>query len=162
MLLNHMGRERALEGIQAFFKTYHGNPDHPVLQDFLEVMRKFAPDRKSFDAFARQWFFEVNLPEYRLQDPQKTREGDSWRVAVRIENAGTGAPPVEIAATRGRRFDKTGKEAPEYRDARVTETLGKGDSRELVIPCSFEPELIVVDPDAKVLQLGRKSALLKL
>ena len=42
MLLNHMGRDRALEGIRAFFKTYHGNPDHPVLQDFLAAMRPFA------------------------------------------------------------------------------------------------------------------------
>ena len=35
MLLNQMGRDRALAGLQSFLRTYHGNPDHPVLQDFL-------------------------------------------------------------------------------------------------------------------------------
>ena len=74
MLLNHMGRDRALEGIQAFFKTYHGNPDHPVLQDFVEAMRPFAPDPAAYDAFTRQWFFEVVLPEYRLHEPRKSRD----------------------------------------------------------------------------------------
>jgi hypothetical protein len=83
-------------------------------------------------------------------------------VTVRIENVGSGTAPVEIAATRGRRFDPAGKEAPDYRAARVIETLGKADSRELEIKCSFEPDSLIVDPDAKVLQLGRKSALSKL
>ena len=75
MLLNHMGRERTLAGIQAFFKTYHGNPDHPVLQDFLAALRPFAADPAAFDAFTRQWFFEVVVPEYRLTEPAKTRRG---------------------------------------------------------------------------------------
>src|SRR5262245_64051139 len=30
MLLNHMGRDRMLEGVRAFFDAYHANPDHPV------------------------------------------------------------------------------------------------------------------------------------
>ena len=50
MLLNQMGRDRALAGMQAFIKTYHGNPDHPVLQDFLAAMRPFAADAAAFDA----------------------------------------------------------------------------------------------------------------
>ena len=45
MLLNHMGRDQALAGMQAFIKAYHGNTDHPVLQDFLASMRPFAADR---------------------------------------------------------------------------------------------------------------------
>ena len=56
MLLNQMGRDPALHGLQSFITTYHGNPDHPVLQDFLEVMRRFAPDSAAFDQFAKQWF----------------------------------------------------------------------------------------------------------
>ena len=39
MLLNHMGRDRALQGLHAFIATYHNNADHPVLQDFVESMR---------------------------------------------------------------------------------------------------------------------------
>ena len=63
MLLNQMGRDPALHGLQSFITAYHGNPDHPVLQDFLEVMRRFAPDSAAFDQFAKQWFHEVVLPE---------------------------------------------------------------------------------------------------
>jgi ABC-type transport system involved in multi-copper enzyme maturation permease subunit len=162
MLLDHMGRERALHGLQAFIKTYHGNPDHPVLQDFVEVMRKFAPVPAEFDAFSKQWFFEVVLPEYRLSDAKKKSEGERWRVTVRLENAGTGAMPVEVAATRGPRFDKDGRVSADFRKVRATTTLGKGESRELEISCDFEPESIVVDPDAKVLQLQRKTAVAKL
>ncbi len=53
MLLNQMGRDPAFHGLQSFITTYHGNPDHPVLQDFLEVMRRFAPDSAAFDQFAK-------------------------------------------------------------------------------------------------------------
>jgi len=161
MLLNHMGREQALHGLRSFITTYHGNSDHPVLQDFLEVMRKFAPDSAAFDQFARQWFHEVVLPEYRLHDARKTREGDHWKVNVQLENSGTGTMPVQVAAMHGVRFDKTGQPSGEYREARATTTIGKGQSQELTIICFFEPESIIADPDAKVLQLQRKSAIVK-
>jgi hypothetical protein len=161
MLLNHMGRDRALQGIHEFIKTYHGNSDHPVLQDFLAVMRRFANDPVVFDAFARQWFHEVVLPEYRMTDPKKVSQDGQWTVTVRLENAGTGTIPVEVAASRGERFDKSGKPSSDYHEARTTTSLGKGESRELTIACPFEPESITVDPDAKVLQLQRKNAQVK-
>jgi ABC-2 type transport system permease protein len=162
MLLNHMGRDRALAGIQAFFKEYHGNPDHPVLQDFLRVMRRFAADPTAFDAFTRQWFYEVVVPEYRITQLVKRTEGESWTVTARVENAGGGTMPVEIAAARGDRFAEDGSPDAAYREARTTITLGKGETHEVVITCPFEPDRIVVDPDAKVLQLRRKNAQAKL
>ena len=64
--------------------------------------------------------------------------------------------PVEVAATRGERFAKDGTPSPDYREARTTITLGKGEARDSVIPCPFEPDRIIVDPDAKVLQLSAK------
>jgi hypothetical protein len=161
MLLNHMGREKALAGMYAFIKTYHGNTDHPVLQDFLATMRPFASDTAAFDAFTRQWFLEVVIPEYRLSDPKKTEHGKDWTVIVKLENAGTGVMPAEVAATRNDRFAKDGTPNALYREARTTVTVGAGETRDLVIDCPFEPERIIVDPDAKVLQLRRKSAVLK-
>ncbi|HKI18766.1 MAG TPA: M1 family aminopeptidase, partial [Isosphaeraceae bacterium] len=161
MLLNQMGRDRALAGIQAFIKTYQGNPDHPVLQDFLAELRPFAADPAAFDAFTHQWFFEVVVPEYRLREPRKTARGQAWEVAVRLENVGTGTMPVDVAASHGERFAKDGSPSPDYKEARATVALGKGESRDVVIPCPFEPERIVVDPDAKVLQLRRKNAVAK-
>lgn len=160
MLMNHMGRDRMLEGIRAFFEAYHANPDHPVLQDFLAVLRPHAADPSAFDAFTQQWFFRVVVPEYRLSDPGKRREGAAWVATVRIKNAGTGTMPVEVAASRGERFPKDGgrDQSPDYREARTTVTLGAGESRDVTIRCEFEPEQVVVDPDAKVLMLGRKAA----
>ena len=156
MLLNHMGREKALAGVHAFFKAYHGNADHPVLQDFLATMRPFAADAAALDAFTHQWFFEVVVPEYRLSEPTKTAHAEQWNVTVKVENTGTGFMPVEVEATRGERFAKDGAPTPDYREARTTVTLGKGESRDIVITCPFEPERIIVDPDAKVLQLRRR------
>jgi hypothetical protein len=158
MLLNHMGRERTLEGIRDFFEQYHASEDHPVLQDFLAVMRPYAEDKPAFDAFTRQWFYEVVLPEYRVDDASRTREGKGWRAVAKVTNIGTGTMPVEVAAARGKRFGKSGKPNTEYREARASVVLGAGASERVVLPCDFEPETIVVDPDAKVLQLGRKAA----
>ncbi len=161
MLLNHMGRDPALRGIQAFIKTYHQNPDHPVLQDFVASMRGFAAAPDDFDTFTRQWFFEVVVPEYRLEAPRKTAQRDGWEAAVRVTNIGTGTMPVEVAATRGERFAKDGSVSPDYHELRTKITLGAGQSHEVVIPAPFEPDQIVVDPDAEVLQLRRKSAVIK-
>jgi hypothetical protein len=161
MLLNQMGRDRALSGCQAFIKAYDGNPDHPVLQDFLASMRPFATDPIAFDAFAHQWFFEVVIPEYRLRDPKKNARGRDWEATAKLENIGTGKMPVTVAAFRGERFAKDGSPNGDYREARTTVTLGKGESRDFTINCPFEPERVVVDPDALVLQLRRKNAVVK-
>ncbi|HEV2856408.1 MAG TPA: M1 family aminopeptidase [Thermoanaerobaculia bacterium] len=163
MLSRQMGRDAFLAGVQQFFRTYHDNPDHPVIQDFVAVMRPYAPDKQGFDDLARQVFFQIVTPEYRLEEARKQAGGTGgWEVTVKVENAGTGRFPVEVAATRGPRFDDDGKLSPEYRDARQTVVLGAGESKLVRIRCSFEPERVVVDPDAHVLQLQRKAAAAKL
>lgn len=168
MLLRHMGREKALAGLRAFIEKYHNGPDFPVLQDFVATMRPFAPDAKAYDAFVKQWFFEVVVPEYHLSEAKRTQlPGDSpgngaWEVTVRVENAGTGRMPVEVAAVRGeKRFEDDGKVAADYQEARTTVTLGAGESQEVRIRCNFEPKQVLVDPDATVLQLRRKYAVAK-
>ena len=118
MLLNKMGRDRALTGMRAFIKAYQGNPDHPVLQDFVAAMRPFADEPTAFDAFTRQWFYEVVVAEYQLHDAKKTSHGKDWEVTFRLENVGSGVMPVEVAATRGERFAKDGSSSPDYREAR--------------------------------------------
>ena len=160
MLLNQMGRGPMLEGIRAFFEAYHANPDHPVLQDFLATLRPHAADPAAFDAFTRQWFFEVVVPEYELADFKKAKDGDRWLSTATLKNVGTGRMPVEVAATRGERFPKDGGNhpSPDHREARQVLTLGAGESAEVSIRSDFEPEQLVVDPDAKVLMLRRKAA----
>jgi ABC-type transport system involved in multi-copper enzyme maturation permease subunit len=165
MLLNLVGREAGLEGIQRFIDHYSKDPDHPVLQDFVESMRPFAPDPEAFDEFVEAWFFDVVVPEYRFRDAHveaTEASGDrSWLVRVTVENRGSGRMPVQIAAAWGTRFDDEGASSAEYRESRVKVTLGPGEETELAIPCDFEPDRVVVDPDALVLQLKRDSAIVR-
>ncbi len=160
MLLRQMGRKQALAGLHEFIKEYHDGPDFPVLQDFVEVMRRFAPDKAGFDAFVKQWFFEVVVPEYQLSNAQRTEaDKDAWDVTVHVENIGTGKMTVEVAAATGERFDeKDGKANADYKDARTPIELGAGESKDVKIHCPFKPDRVFMDPDAYVLQLRRKLA----
>ncbi len=175
MLLNHMGRERALAGVQDFIRRYETTNDYPVLQDFVAVMREHAADTQAFDAFVGQWFFSVVVPEYKVREARATRlasaaagEGAAvrWEVSFEIENIGTSTMPVEIAATRGTRFPKDDKDSTstdkkpsdDYQESRQTIVMGPGAKQSVTLQCTFEPERVVVDPDARVLQLNRDQA----
>ena len=164
MLSEQLGRERDLAGLRKFIADWGNGPDYPVLQDFTAAMRPFAADPAAYDDFVQQWFHQVVVPEYRLSDARMAAGpgGHGWSVRVRVKNAGTGRMPVEVAAARGDRFTKAGKPAPGYRDARRTVTLGAGEEKTVEIPCAFQPERVLVDPDVKVLQLRRKAAAAKL
>jgi hypothetical protein len=162
MLMDLMGREAMLAGLQEFIAFYNPSPDHPVLEDLIATLRPHAPDPEAFDDFVQQWFFEVVVPEYRLTDATVERAGDDWKVSATITNVGSGRMPVEVAAARGVRFpellDEAQDQAEPYRDARAGVTLGGGESAVIEIRCAFEPERLVVDPDAMVLQLRREFA----
>jgi hypothetical protein len=163
MLLEQMGRENAMRGLSSFFARYVDNRDHPVLQDFIAHMRSFALDPVAYQEFVDQWFFDVVLPEYDLREvvrgPEDGGEGGT-EVRLVVRNAGTGRMPVVISAERGVRFPSAGNVAAEpFRDSRTTVVLGAGEEREVRIRCDFEPERIVVDPDAVTIQNDRKGAI---
>jgi aminopeptidase N len=159
MLLYRMGREPMFAGLRHFIELYKDGPDYPVLQDFTREMRPFAPDTTAYDTFVKQWFFEVKVPEYRLEGAKRAESAaGQWNVTVRLRNTGAGTMPVEVAAVTGERFAKDGSGSPDYREARVTVEPGAGEERDVAIACGFKPERLVVDPDALVLQLRRKAA----
>ena len=163
MLYRQMGKDAFLAGVQQFFRIYHGNPDHPVIQDFVAVLRPYAPDKAAFDGVVRQWFFATVTPEYHVDEAKKRLVGNgTWEVTAKVENAGTGRMPVEVAALAGERFDGKGRISPDSKDARVTVILGAGEAKEVRIRCAFEPDRLVVDPDAHVLQLQRPAAAARL
>jgi ABC-2 type transport system permease protein len=83
---------------------------------------------------------------------------ERWNASVHVRNVGSGRMPVEIAAVSGERFEKDGKTSATYREVRGSVTLGAGEEADVSIDCDFRPERFVVDPDARVLQLQRKSA----
>ena len=164
MLQQEMGRENLLAGLRAFIAKFSTDPDNPVIQDMLAVLRDFAPDTTAFDAFAEQWFFDVVLPKYEFSDVTKTQEGDEWVVRGTVENVGTGRMTVQVGAIAGERWSDEGDDASGsvvaegYRDARTEVELGAGESAEFVIRAAFEPERVVIDPDVMVLQLNREAA----
>ncbi|MFH0946426.1 MAG: ABC transporter permease subunit [Planctomycetota bacterium] len=159
MLQQQMGRDDLLSGLRAFISRYHLGPDHPVLQDIVAVLREFAPDAGAFDRFCEQWFFDVVVPEYRLGDARKHSLDDSrYQVSVTVHNAGTSHMPVEIAAWSGERFDDDGNPELGFQERRGTVLLGPDEKKTITLTCDFDPDRIVVDPDALVLQLKRELA----
>jgi len=162
MLLQQMGRDNLLRGLHDFQETYAENPDHPVLQDLTGFLRPYAPDPAAYDAFVRQWFHEVVVPEYVVTDAKRATVGGGWDVTAKVTNRGSATMPVQVAAVTGDRFDEKGVAKPGYREARGSVMLGKGESKEVRIRCPFRPERVVVDPDVQVLQLRRNTAVAKL
>lgn len=153
MLEDLMGRPAMHAGLQAFLQRYMNNEDHPVLQDFLAVMRPFAPDAAAFDAFTRQAFFEVVVPEYRVTEATVTKEGAQWVTTATVTNAGTGRMPVDVAVVKGERA------ATDFQEARVRVEPMAGEAARVTVRSDFAPERLVVDPDVRVLQLRREQAL---
>jgi hypothetical protein len=164
MLLDRMGREPTLRGMKDFIAAYNGNPDHPVLYDFVAHMRKYASDTASYDDFVRQWFDTVVVPEYRVHDAKTVADGKGWVTTATIENVGTGRMPLEIAVVIGERFpDSTAKKkAAAYQSVIEPLTLGSKEKHAITIRSGFKPEKVVVDPNVRVLQLRRQSAEAKL
>jgi hypothetical protein len=162
MLMHEMGRDQLLRGLRDFQAAYDENPDHPVLQDFTAFLRPYAPDATAYDAFIQQWFHEVVIPEFVLEDAKRSQSGQGWDVTVKVTNKGSATVPIDLAAVTGDRFDDKGIPVKDYKDARASVTLGKGEAKDVVIHCDFKPEKVVVDPDVLVLQLRRKAAISKL
>ena len=172
MLQQEMGRENLLAGLRAFIGKYNPDPDFPVLQDMLAVLRGFAPDTAAFEAFTDQWFHDVVVPEYEFENVTKTAEPggaegagtETWVVRGTVRNVGTGHMTVQVAATAGDRWSDEGDDArrtvvaADYRDARTEVTLGAGESAGFEIRAGFDPERVLVDPDVLVLQLNRDDA----
>jgi aminopeptidase N len=174
MLMEHMGEERMDAGVREFIGRFLTGPDFPLLQDFVEAMRPHAPDAAAYDAFVKQWFFDVVVPEFTVESAEAVppaTAGGAWKTVVRLRNAGTGTVPLEVAVTNGEErwpessVVRTAEERtaaatqrPEYRDARVRRTIGPGETVELTLESDFRPTKAVVDPDVRTLMLNRKSA----
>jgi hypothetical protein len=162
MLLHEMGKENLMRGLRDFQTAYDENPDHPVLQDLTAFLRPYAQDPAAYDAFVKQWFEEVVVPEYTLADAKKSGAGSAFEVTVKVTNKGKATMPITVAAVKGERFDEKGDAKADYKDARTGITLAAGETKDVTVRCDFDPDRVLVDPDVLVLQLRRKSAVAKL
>ncbi len=61
-------------------------------------------------------------------------------------------------ARNGERLDDGGEVTDDHREARITVIIGPGEVKDLRIESDFEPQRLIVDPDALVLQLHRHEA----
>jgi hypothetical protein len=174
MLMEHMGEERMDAGMREFIGKFKDGPDHPLLQDLVEALRPHAPDAAAYDAFTKQWFYDVVVPELKVESAVTTAPADAggtWRTVLKVRNAGTGTVPLEVAVTNGEerwpeaevcrtpeQREVAAKQRDEYRDARARATIAAGETVEYVIESPFEPRKAVVDPDVRTLMLNRKLA----
>ena len=172
--MEHIGEERMDAGMREFIGKFMAGPDHPLLQDLVESLRAHAPDPAAYDAFTKQWFFDVAVPEFKVESAQAMppASGDgSWRTVVKVRNAGTGTVPLEVAVTNGEErwpaaaVCRTPEERAaaavqraEYRDARARRTIAAGETVEFTIESDFKPAKAVIDPDVRTLMLNRKLA----
>src|SRR5262249_56473522 len=107
MLTNLMGRDAALAGLRDFIDKYGNGPDYPVLQDLVATLRPHAPDPAAFDAFVKDWYFGVVVPEYRLTDAKKQKVAAAWveaggtKGSATASASGTAAPGGAGAAEAG-------------------------------------------------------------
>jgi len=161
MLFQLMGRENGLSAQRDYIETYRNSRDHPVLQDYLAVMRRHAPDTTAFDAYVKQWFYSVVVPQYLISDAAVARDGDRWKVTARVRNVGTGVMPIEVAAAAGDRFPHGAGRHEAYRDARTTLTLAAGEEKPVTLSCDFAPDRVLMDPDVRVMMLERQKAEVK-
>ena len=151
MLHNQLGRDRMLAGLRELIGHHVRSRDHATPQDLIAVLRAQAEDPAAYQAFVDQWLDGVVLPEFELSAATVERTADGWRAAATITQLGTGTVEVELAAQRG-----------EQVTGRTTVRLAPGASERVAWDLATQPERIVVDPDALVLQLNRDRAVAEL
>jgi hypothetical protein len=158
MMQDLMGKSATVDGLHDFVRTWRDTSDHPVLQEYLALMRRHAPDPVAYDSLVAQYALGTALPEYKLSAITRTHEGAGWTVTATVRNDGTGHGPLEIAAANDDREDGEGRDKAGYRDGRARIEIGPGESLTFTIRTAFEPKRLVVDPDVRVLQLRRDKA----
>ena len=164
MMMNHpdvMGKDAMLAGLKEFIAKFENGPDFPLLQDFVAVMRTHATNLPAFDAFTKQWFERVVLPEFKLRDVVVTGpvgEPPVWTTKATIANVGTGLVTIDVGAMKAK---IAGDEKPQER-VLTQVTLGPDGTAEstkaIEIKSPFDPESVVVDPNVCMLQTRRKLA----
>lgn len=159
MTMKFLGRERTLAGLQGFIQRFKDGPDFPLIEDFVAKMREHAEDPVAFDAFARQWYFEVVLPEFKVESATKTDLGDGrWRVEGEVANVGTGRVRVAIGVSADDADDSKASAAATATLPSTIVELGAGERAPFMLEVDFEPRRVVVDPEVNVLQVRRKLA----
>ena len=159
MLRETMGQEAMLAGMKEFVTKWKdgvpmdGGLDFPLIEDFVVALRPHASDQAAFDAFVNQWIYATVLPEFKLDKVAAEKSGDGYMVRGEISNIGTGNITVTVRAQAEAPKGLKGAD-PEHQDVKIH--LSSASPAEFVIPTTFKPAKVVVDPEVLLLQIGRK------
>ncbi len=162
MLRDLMGQEAMLEGMRAFVTKWKNGVetpeglDFPLIEDFVESLRAFAPDEVSFDLFVNAWIFGTVLPELEVNDALVDGTEGAYTTTATLSNIARGTVEVTVRVEGAKPTEedaKNGAVAP-FEDLvlRVSPEL----PTPIVIPSAFKPVKIVVDPEVRLLFAGRK------
>jgi len=161
MLSNLMGRDNLNKGLAEMIKKFPaGSEDSPLLEDLIETVRPFAPDKTAYDAFINQWVRGTVMPDLQWEDVKLVKSGENaFRVSGKVKNSGTGTVTLVVAATSGERFPKkkakTGSASESFLDKRTEIKLEAGKAAEFALETPFQPQQVVFDPDFQLLLRGR-------
>lgn len=162
MLANRIGLDASDAAHREFVAHYADRHAFPVLEDYLAFMSRHAPSASIAD-FASQWIDEVGIGHYSVEVLSCERREDRWRTMIRVSNLGDCTEAVDVAITNGEPRWPDGPGGVSGYLSEVGRVAFDGaNSKELTIETPFEPREAVVDPDFKVLQIGRAAAVARI
>ncbi|MBL9120058.1 MAG: hypothetical protein JNL80_09110 [Phycisphaerae bacterium] len=151
MMKEMMGEERMLAGLRDFIGRFKDGPDFPVVEDFVAVLRNHAEDTERYDRFVAQWVTGTVAPQFEFENVSSEKRDNEYVVTGTVKNVGTGSVELDVAALL-----EKGK--PDGERVVTTVHLDPGGSAAFTLVATFNPSEVAVDPDVKVLQIGRKRA----
>jgi hypothetical protein len=98
-----------------------------------------------FDAWVDEWLAGTALPELRLEALRLEAEGAGYRLRGQLTNSGSGSGRIELAALSSEPGE----------GARIDLPIAPGQPVPIDWRLPFRPERIVLDPDARLVQLHR-------
>lgn len=153
MLRQHLGAAEMDGRLRSFALRYRDAINSPSLTGLLRSLSPAgAADSTDYAQQVALLFGNTGLPEFRIEDHQSEQVESGWMVSALVKNAGSQRARVEVSVFAGVRWEE------DYREVRQTVNLLPGQEARVSWTAPFEPEGILVDPDAHVLQVNRDRA----
>jgi ABC-2 type transport system permease protein len=148
MLHQHLGAERTFAGLREFIAAHRAPGRFATPEGLLRALRHQASDTIRFDRQVTQWFRSTQLPSFSVQDAHCTEQVGAWVCRATLRNTGSGSAHVDVAARRDGADGMPGD--------LVSVQLAAGASAVVQWRLPQRPDRVVVDPDVRVLQVGRE------
>jgi hypothetical protein len=162
MLAQRMGFEASDVAHRQFVARFADRHAFPVLKDYIDCMRSHV-DPRVVDAFSAQWLERRAVAQYAIKLLDCRPIAGGWRTTVQVVDLGATGGQVEVAITNGVARWGAGKgEVPDYRSEVRAVSFDGSDTAQLTVDTAFEAREAIVDPDVKILQVGRAAAVARI